>query len=72
MIVFGDVIRHLEKWERKEMPRRLVCEGLIMAALAHVYEEESPREWLSFFRHMKEEAQKEENRVRAELLKDSE
>lgn len=73
-IVFGDTVRHIEKWERKGMPRRLVCEGLVMAALAHIYGDiygdHDPRDWLSFFRHVISEAQKHETDVREGLMKD--
>lgn len=58
MIVFGDTVRHIEKWNRKGMPRRLVAEGLIEAAITHIYEEACPREWLSFCRYMISEAER--------------
>lgn len=69
MIVFGDTVRHIEKWERKGMSRRLVAEGLVEAAIAHIYgEERNPREWLSFFRYMMDEARRHENNVKDGLM----
>jgi hypothetical protein len=68
MIVYGDAVRRADVWERKGLARRIVCEGLIKAALELIYQEEDPRDWLSLFRHATEAAQAHENRVRDTLL----
>ena len=67
-IVYSDILRRADVWQKKGVKNRTICEGILMASLEWIYQEEDFREWRWFCRHAIEQAENHKNRIEEILL----